>query len=246
MAATIINNCPPTDLGYNVWCLSDLYALGEGTQLIAIPTTQWDAIKTRWMSTPITSGGEGTPVNVLSAKAGANSHEYIFNMPTGADPGTILFPTSSPAAEPEGLFFEGNALIFNPTVGQTIEADGTPYQSSTFSIPVGSNKDYAELVRYLQSKAWNFLKIDNNTSQLNVYGGIRGYFPTADEVVEMMFSGNNDAKGKATVPFVVEKQGYVIEYLIRGAETADAQALPKLMGYIKTGACKPNGIQVDA
>lgn len=237
----VVNNCPPTDLGYNVWCLSDLYALGEGTQLIALPTTTWDAIKTRWMNTPV---GGSPSSNVLAPKAGANSKEYIFNMPTGADPSSILFPTdaSNPAADPEGLFFEGNALIFNPTIGQTMEVDGTPYQTSTFSIPVGSSKDYAELVRYMQSKAWNFIKIDSNTSQMNVYGGVRGYFPTADEVVEMMFSGNNDAKGKATVPFVVEKQAYVIEYLVRGTATTDEQALPKLMGYIKAGACKPNGI----
>lgn len=246
MAATVVNNCPPTDLDYNVWCLSNLYALGEGTQLIALPTTVWDAIKTRWQSTPITSGEQPAPVNVLSPKQGANSKTWIFNMPTGVDPGSLLFPEVTPASDPEGLFFEGNALIFNPTLGQTIEADGTPYQTSNFSIPVGSSKDYAELVRYLQSKAWNFLKLDSNTSQLNVYGGVRGYFPTADEVAEMMFSGNNDAKGKATVPFSIERQGYIIEYLERGTQTADADALPKLMGYIKAGACKPNGIVVES
>lgn len=244
MAANVVNNCPPTDLDYNVWCLSNLYALGEGTQLIALPTTVWDAMKTRWQSTPITSGETPSSVNVLSLKAGANSKTWLFNMPTEADPGTVLFPTGGTPVL-EGLFFEGNALIFNPTLGQTIEADGTPYQTSTFSLPVGSSKDYAELVRYLQSKAWNFIKIDNKTSQMNVYGGVRGYFPTADEVAEMMFSGNNDAKGKATVPFSIDKQGYIIEYLEIGAETKDPEALMKLMGYIKTGACKPNGIIVE-
>lgn len=242
MAATVVNNCPPTDLDYNVWCLSNLYALGEGTQLIALPTTTWDAIKARWQQTKI---GDATESGmVLTKKAGANSLTWIYNAPTGATPETTLFPTN-PAADPEGLFFEGNALIFNPTLGMTIEADGTPYETSSFSIPVGSSKDYAELVKYMQSKAWNFIKLDNNSSQMNVYGGIRGYFPTADEVAEMMFSGNNDAKGKATVPFIVEKQGYVIEYIERGVETVDTEALKKLMGYIKTGACKPNGIVVE-
>lgn len=239
MALTVVNKCRPTNIGSNPWCVKDLFSKGEGTNLIALPTNVWGQIKDRWISTPTAADGTPTPPMVLAGKVGTPLMEYIYNAPTQADPETVLFPTTTDAKT--GLYFSGNALIFNPTAGNAIEADGTPYQNSMFSLPVGSSKEYDELVQYMQSKAWVLLKLNNDNTTLHVYGGPRGYFPKPDEVAEMLMSGNNDAKGKTSVNFEVSKAAYSIEYLSIGAQTTDKDALAKLFGYIQEGVCMDNG-----
>ena len=229
-------NCRTTNINANNWCLKNLYSLGEGTDLIFLPAPLWGAIRQRWMQTP--SGSESNNPNVLTLKQGATLMEYIYNEPT-TTPETTLFTNGD--SEKEGLFFSGNALIFTPTVGNAIEADGTPYQSSSISLPMASSKEFDELIQYLQSKAWVGLKLNHDGTILHVYGGPRGYFPVADEVAEMLYSGNNDAKGKTSAAFSVDKANYAIEYLILGEQTTNKDALKDLMGYIKDGACKPNG-----
>ncbi len=178
---------------------------------------------------------------ILSAEAGSTLVSYLYNEPT-ADIETTLFPDGE--TEKDGMYFPGNSLIFNPTLGNAIEANGVPYQTSNFSLPVGSSREYDELVQYLQSKAWVAIKVSADAQAMHVYGGPRGYFPKADEIAEMLFSGNNDSKGETTAAFEVAKANYAIEYIKIGTQTTNKNALLDLMGYIKDGACKENGVPV--
>lgn len=236
---TVVNKCRPTDVATNKWCLKDLFSLGEGTDLAFLPITVWGQIKQRWLTT---AAGSSAPM-VLAAEAGSTLMSYIYNEPVVTSPATIeeaLFPDGE--TEKDGLYFPGNSLIFNPTLGNSIEANGVPYQTSNFSLPVGSSREYDELVQYLQSKAWVGIKVSADAQMLHVYGGPRGYFPKADEIAEMLFSGNNDSKGETTAAFEVAKANYAIEYVKIGEQTSNKNALLDLMGYIKDGACKENGI----
>lgn len=239
MAVTVNSNCRPTDVGSNIWCVKDLFALGEGTDIIGIPTPTWNATKKRWLNTK--NGAEAEAVNILVPVAGASLMEFVYNQPT-TTPQDVLFPTADVVTD--SLYFTGNALIFNPTVGNSTEANGVPYQNSTITLPVGSNKDYDGLIQYIQSKAWTFLKLNNDNSIIHAYGGPRGYFPVADEVAEMMYSGNNDSKGETQISLAVDKANYSIEYLELSKSAADPDAMVKLMGYIKEAICKPNGVIV--
>lgn len=231
---TVVNKCRPANAATNKWCLKDLYAVGEGSDLIFLPITVWGQIKQRWLTTAV---GESAPM-ILAPEAGSTLVSYLYNEPT-ATPETVLFPDGG--TEKDGLYFPGTNLMFSPTVGNAIEADGVPYQTSNISLPVGSNRDYDELVQYLQSKAWVGIKIAADTSTMHVYGGPRGYFPKADEVAEMLYSGNNETKGKTAAAFEAAKSNYVIEYIKLGEQTKNKNALLELMGYIKDGACKENG-----
>lgn len=233
----IVNKCRPNNIGSNNWCLSTLFSLGEGADLVFLPAILWGQIKQRWLTTN-TASGEGAPP-ILSEKQGGASLEYIYNAPEAASALETLFPEAE--SSKEGVYFQGNNLIFNPTLGNSIEADGVPYQTSNFSLPVGSSKEYDELVRYLQARAWVGIKLNHDATVMHVYGGPRGYFPKADEVAEMTFSGNGDSKGKTSATFAVEKANYAIEYVTIGEQTPDSSALQELMGYLKEGACKPNG-----
>lgn len=226
MAVSFTQLCRPTDIDSSMWCLKNLYSLGEGTVLIAIPTWQWNQLRDSW--TKITTPGGP----VLVPESGVNVVRYTYNAPSDL---TSLF-TAADAIE--SLYLDGNALIFNPTVGNAIEADGTPYQTSTFALPIGSSKEYDMLSQYMQSKAWTFVKINNDNTILHVYGGPRGYFPTPDELSEMMYSGNNDAKGKTTLPFTMAKASYTIEYLVNSS-TNKSDALINLMRAIRTAICLP-------
>lgn len=237
MATTVVNKCRPTDVATNKWCLKDLFSLGEGTDLIFLPATVWGQIKQRWLTTPT---GESAPM-ILAAEAGSTLMSYIYNEPA-TTPETILFPDGE--TEKLGMYFPGNALIFNPSVGNAIQSDGVPYQTSNLNIPMGSNRDFDELIQYLQAGAWNAIKVSADVQMMHVYGGPRGYFPKADEIAEMLYSGNNDTKGQTTAAFVVEKANYAIEYLKIGEQTDNKNALLELMGYIKDGACKENGVPV--
>lgn len=235
---TVVNKCGGNDIQANPWCARKLYAIGEGTDAITLPIDVWAAIKERWLNT-VSGTGEQPPM-ILSTDASSSLQAYIYNAPTEADPLATLFPNAK-ADDKAGLYFVGNSLIFNPTLGNATEADGVPYQNSTFSLPVGSDRSYDELVQYMQSKAWVLLKLSANGQQMHAYGGPRGYISTADQVAEMLFSGNNDSKGKTQVQFSVDKANFAIEYVSIGAQTADKEALKKLFGYIKSGACKENG-----
>ena len=234
----VVNKCGGNDVASNTWCLRTLFTDGEGTDAIALPVDVWSLIKERWMNT-VTGTGE-TPPMILSEDAASSLHAFIYNAPTGADAASVLFPDAD-TSDKHGLYFAGNSLIFNPTVGNGIQADGVPYQNSTFSLPVGSSREYDELVQYMQSKAWILLKLSANGQRLHAYGGPRGYISTPDQVTEMMFSGNNDARGETQAQFSVEKANYAIEYVSIGSQTTDNDALKKLFDYIKTGACKENG-----
>lgn len=233
-----VNKCRPTNITTNQWCLKDMFALGEGTDIIFLPSSDWGAIKQRWLTT--STGATLTPPMILASVAGSSLVKWLYNAPTGADIETALFPDA--VEDKGGLYFTGNNLIFNPTIGNSTQANGVPYQNSNLSLPVGSSQEYDELVQYLQSRAWVALKLNHDNSAIHVYGGPRGYFPKADEVSEMMMSGNNDTKGETTASFTVEKANYAIEYISIGTQTADKNALVELMGYIKAGACKDNGL----
>jgi hypothetical protein len=229
-----VNKCRPTALGSNLWCLKDLFSKGEGTDLIFLPVSVWGQMKQLWLTT---AGGDTGPM-ILAEEAGASVVSYLYNEPA-ADIETTLFPAG--AIEKSGLFFPGNALIFNPTLGNSTDAQGVPYQTSNFSLPVGSSRAYDELVQYLQSKAWVAIKVSSDAQAMHIYGGPRGFFPKADEISEMLFSGNNDDKGKTTAVFEVAKSNFAIEYLKIGTQTDSKNALLDLMGYIKDGACLENG-----
>lgn len=232
---TVVNKCRPANLDNNQWCLKDLFSLGEGTDLAFLPATAWGAMKQRWMTT---AAGETSPM-ILAAEAGSSLMSYIYNEPK-TTPETTLFPTSE--KQLEGLYFAGNSLIFNPTIGNATQANGVPYQTSNFTLPIGSSRTYDELAQYLQSKAWVAIKLSASGTEMHVYGGPRGYLPKADEVSEMMFSGNNETKGETTASFAVDKANYAVEYITVGAESTNANALTDLMGYIKEGACMENGV----
>lgn len=234
----VVNKCGGNGVASNKWCIKTLFAVGEGTDAIALPVDVWALLKERWMGTVVGTGE--TPPMVLSEDAASSLQAFIYNAPTGADAMSVLFPDAD-TSDKLGLYFVGNSLIFNPTVGNAIESDGVPYQNSTFSLPIGSNRDYDELMQYMQSKAWILLKLSANGRQLHAYGGPRGYISTPDQVAEMVFSGNNDAKGKTQAQFSVDKANYTIEYVSIGTQTTDKNALKKLFDYIKTGACKENG-----
>lgn len=227
-----VSICRPTDIDSNQWCLKNLYALGEGTDLIAIPTPIWNQTKSRWENTA--AGTSENPLKVLVEKAGSPLVEYQYNAPTST---SILFPEG--VETNSSLYLQGNALIFNPTVGNAIEANGVPYQTSTITIPIGSDMYYDMFAQFMQSKAWTFIKLNNDNQIMHVYGGPRGYFPTADEVAEMMYSGNNDAKGEASLSFTMEKAAYTVEYITLDPAAADKNALVELMTAIRTGICKP-------
>lgn len=246
MATTIVNKCRPTDVKSNTWCLKTMFSLGEGADLVFLPVAVWGQIKKRWFITQASE--ESNAPMILAEEAGSTQMSYIYNEPVITSPKTVLetlFPDASAAdAEKFGLYFAGNNLIFNPTLGNSIESNGVPYQTSAFSLPVGSDREYDALVQYLQANAWVGIKLSADAQTMHVYGGPRGYFPKADEVAEMLFSGNNDAKGETTAAFEVAKANYAIEYVTLGEQTVNKNALSDLMGYFKDGACKENGSEV--
>lgn len=175
-----------------------MFSLGEGADLVFLPVAVWGQIKKRWFITQASE--ESNAPMILAEEAGSTQMSYIYNEPVVTSPKTVLetlFPDASAAdAEKFGLYFAGNNLIFNPTLGNSIESNGVPYQTSAFSLPVGSDREYDALVQYLQANAWVGIKLSADAQTMHVYGGPRGYFPKADEVAEMLFSGNNDAKAR--------------------------------------------------
>lgn len=238
MATSIVDKCKGFDIASNPFCISDFFSPGEGKDMILIPAATWNSYKALW-ETLTTETGKNVPV--LAEVAGSPALEYYFNMPT-ATPSDVLFPDGENIVK-DSLYFSGNPRIFNPTVVNAQEENGVSYQSSTLSIPIGSSREYDLLTRYIQNDAWMALKLNYNEQLIHVYGGIRGYFRTTDEGAEMLFSGNNDARGESSVGLTVTKAPYVIEYIRRGAETADNQALVKLFDIIKTAICKPSGVE---
>ena len=224
--------CRPNTLDRNEWCLKDLFSYGEGFDLIAIPSTVWNQLKGVWLN--LNNGASESPKKVLVAEEGSPLVSYQYNAPETL---STLFPKDFPTDV--ALYFKGNALIFNPTVGNAIEANGVPYQQSTISIPIGSDMYYDMFAQFMQSKSWVFLKLSYDNQILHVYGGPRGYFPVADEIAEMMYSGNNDAKGETQLSFTQEKAAYTIEYIKNAEDSTDSEALPKLFAEIQTAICIP-------
>ena len=227
-----VKTCRPNDIDHNGWCLKDLFSYGEGFDLIAIPSTVWNQLKGVWLN--LNNGASESPKKVLVAEEGSPLVSYQYNAPQSL---TTLFPEGFPTGV--ALYFKGNALIFNPTVGNAIEANGVPYQQSTISIPIGSDMYYDMFAQFMQSKSWVFLKLSYDNQVLHVYGGPRGYFPVADEIAEMMYSGNNDAKGETQLSFTQEKAAYTIEYIKNAEDSTDSEALPKLFAEIQTAICIP-------
>lgn len=229
--------CHTTDLDTNPWCLNNLYAIGEGSQLIALPVEVFELMRKRWMYLPVS---EDSHNNVLDRHEKDVSIEYWDYIPPDyANNVEMLFPDSASAGyKPEGLYFGGNNLIFNPTIEVGVETDGTPYQMGSFALPIGSNKEYLSLALYMQAKRWVFIKIDGDVKQLNIYGGMRGFMPILDENVEMMFSGNNDAKGKTVMQFITPRQSVSYEYWkVSNSITSTGEEFKELMSYIAFGAC---------
>ena len=224
--------CRPNTLDRNEWFLKDLFSYGEGFDLIAIPSTVWNQLKGVWLN--LNNGASESPKKVLVAEEGSPLVSYQYNAPETL---STLFPKDFPTDV--ALYFKGNALIFNPTVGNAIEANGVPYQQSTISIPIGSDMYYDMFAQFMQSKSWVFLKLSYDNQILHVYGGPRGYFPVADEIAEMMYSGNNDAKGETQLSFTQEKAAYTIEYIKNAEDSTDSEALPKLFAEIQTAICIP-------
>ena len=227
-----LTTCRPNTLDRNEWCLKDLFSYGEGFDLIAIPSTVWNQLKGVWLN--LNNGASESPKKVLVAEEGSPLVSYQYNAPETL---STLFSEGFPTDV--ALYFKGNALIFNPTVGNAIEANGVPYQQSTISIPIGSDMYYDMFAQFMQSKSWVFLKLSYDNQILHVYGGPRGYFPVADEIAEMMYSGNNDAKGETQLSFTQEKAAYTIEYIKNAEDSTDSEALPKLFAEIQTAICIP-------
>ena len=224
--------CRPNTLDRNEWCLKDLFSYGEGFDLIAIPSTVWNQLKGVWLN--LNNGASESPKKVLAAQEGSPLVSYQYNAPETL---STLFPTGFPTDV--ALYFKGNALIFNPTVGNAIEANGVPYQQSTISIPIGSDMYYDMFAQFMQSKSWVFLKLSYDNQILHVYGGPRGYFPVADEIAEMMYSGNNDSKGMTTLSFSQPKAQFTIEYIENANNIDSPNALPDLFKAIQANICKP-------
>lgn len=227
MALSGIDICRPSLIDTNTWCLKNLYALGEGTDLIAVPTPTWNSLRTVWIG--LASSVAST--KVLVAEQGKNIVSYVYTPPTN-------MPDLFPSKTEDSLYLAGNALIFNPTVSNSIEANGVPYQASNVAIPIGSDMQYDMLSQYMQSKAWTFIKMNQDNSELHIYGGPRGYFPVADEVSEMLYSGNNDAKGETSLSFEMAKASFTIEYISAGANLPN-DTIPTLFGTIVGNICKP-------
>lgn len=231
----IVNNCAPSVIDANPWCLNDLFTVGEGKDAVLIPISVWGQLKSRWKL--IQTGGS-TTIPVLSDKP-RSPHSFIYNEPT-TDPETTLFPDGE--TDKVGLYFSGNTLIFNPTVGSAVQTDGVPYNNSIFSLPVGSSMNYYELIRYINANAWILLKTSADGRELHAYGGPRGLMPVPDAIAEQLFSGNNDAKGQTTVQLQVDKAAFAIEFFVLGSDTTNQNALVDLLEYARDNACLPNGV----
>lgn len=237
----IVNKCGDSELNANAWCLSTLFAEGEGDTLVLLQAEVWNSLKNHW-ATLSTAG----PDKVFQRSANKNQVVFEFATPTLASGDTVqgvLFPENLIGANPTGLKFRGNNLIFNPTIGNAADADGIPYQKTAVTLPVGSSMTYDELVKVIQSKAWNALKINAEKNTINVYGGTRGLHPQADNVAEMVFSGNNDTKGKTSVILENVKTNNGIEYVKLNKSETDLTAISNLFDLIQSEACMLNGVE---
>ena len=133
-----VNKCKPTALGANAWCVKSMFAQGEGTDLAFLPVAEWAVLRDRLLNTS-TGSSDGAPMELTPDEA-STQQAYIYNAPTVGEDATlasILVPDVTAETVKSGLYFVGNSLIFNPTVGNAVQTDGVPYQTSTFSLPIG-------------------------------------------------------------------------------------------------------------
>lgn len=238
----VVNRCGSAALTANPWCLSTMFADGEGDNLLLVKTDVWAGLKTLWQTLASTSD----PIKVLTQASEKNQIIWNYSLPAvseGATLASVLFPEAVVGATLTGLNFVGNNLIFNPTIANAADGDGVPYQKSSITLPLGSSKSYDELAKYIQANAWNAIKLNSSGDVMHVYGGTRGLYPQTDNLAEMMFSGNNDNKGKTSLILENAKTNVGIEYLVKSTTNTDTASISTLFGLFQANVCMVNGIE---
>lgn len=239
MAST--QNCNPL-LSTNPWCLSTLSNyVGENNDLILIDPLEWAKFKTYNMTNLVSAPAADTVLKYLTTSEFVPKFSYDQPVTT---PSTIagisdsLFPDG---AVTSGMYFFGNVKMFNPQIGTAQDANGVPYQMSTVNIQFGSQPYSVDTIAYIQSRKWVALRLSASTPELFVYGGPSGMSCKNDDVIQLMFSGNNDASGVAGMDLEQKKSGYALEIIQQGIlTTTPSDALQILYQAIKLKCCMTN------
>lgn len=226
----------------NNYCQSTINSqVGENNDAIFVPPYIIGTFIRQNLLLPVATPGTDTVLKCSSESVAVP--RYTYNQPVVTAPDTVADALFPDGADTKGLYLFGGAKLFNPTVGTATDANGLPYQNSKIMIPFGAKLYSPDMIAYIQANRWNVLRMTADRQTLLIYGGESGFMPGEDDVVELMFSGNNDTAGGGLLTINQKKAGSAVTYVQQGVlATTPANAIAALYDAFKLKCTMPQAV----